>query len=62
MNYENGYIELNFKSDKPLIGDFIISKSDASSDFKKWHDIYTLNLRKDSINNFSFKDFDVAYN
>ena len=62
LNYENGYIELNFKSDKPLIGDFIISKSDASSDFKKWHDIYTLNLRKDSINNFSFKDFDVAYN
>ena len=35
---------------------------DASSNFKKWHDIYTLNLRKDSINNFSFKDFDVAYN
>ena len=62
LNYENGYIELNFKSDKPLIGDFIISKSDASSDFKKWHDIYTLNFRKDSINNFSFKDFDVAYN
>lgn len=62
LNYENGYIELNFKSDKPLIGDFIISKSDASSDFKKWHDIYTLNLRRDSINNFSFKDFDVAYN
>lgn len=62
LNYENGYIELNFKSDKPLIGDFIISKSDASSEFKEWHDIYTLNLHKDSINNFSFKDFDVAYN
>ena len=62
LNYENGYIELNFESDKPLIGDFIISKSDASSEFKEWHDIYTLNLHKDSINNFSFKDFDVAYN
>ena len=62
LNYENGYVELNFKSDKSLIGDFIIFKSDASSEFKEWHDIYTLNLRKDSINNFSFKDFDVAYN
>lgn len=62
LNYENGYIELNFESDKPLIGDFIISKSDASSEFKEWHDIYTLNLHKDSINNFSFKDFNVAYN
>ena len=62
LNYENGYIELNFESDKPLIGDFIISKSDASSEFKEWHDIYTLNFHKDSINNFSFKDFDVAYN
>lgn len=62
LNYENGYVELNFKSKEPLIGNFIISRSDASSDFKKWHDIYTLNLRKDSINNFSFKDFDVAYN
>lgn len=62
LNYENGYVELNFKSDKSLVGNFIISRSDASSDFKEWHDIYTLNLRKDSINNFSFKDFDVAYN
>jgi hypothetical protein len=55
-------VELNFKSDESLIGNFVISKSDASSGFKEWHDIYTLNLRKDSINNFSFKDFDVAYN
>ena len=64
LNYDNGYIQLNFESDdiqKPQTGSFVISKSSSLSEFKEWNNIYSLTLNRDYIDNFSFKDFDVAY-
>lgn len=71
LNYENSYIQLAFKDITPVegnvkregvIGEFIILKSDDSSGFKKWNEIYRLKLNKDYLENFSFKDFDIVHN
>jgi hypothetical protein len=71
LNYENSYIQLSFKDVTPveenvkrkgIIGEFIILKSDDSSGFKTWNEIYRLKLNKDYLENFSFKDFDIAHN
>lgn len=64
LNYNNGYVQLNFESNEsqePQIGSFVVFKSSSLSEFKEWNNIYSLTLNRDYIDNFSFKDFDVAY-
>ena len=63
LNRENAYIKLDFsKSDKELqSGKFFISKSSSKDQFSSWERIYNFELVNSSINDITYKDFNIEF-